>query len=1166
LHEGNLSQNITIVLADRYDYLAGDHRDNNLVILNASDLEAMIQEENSLFVTELITSVLSEELAHERGAEGDIATEQALAQACADDTMAFLGVQAAEGYVAFIERYGRELEEGNGYLGYLTENVNRYQGIRKSGLLRLASATLYETEQLSKDVIEEVAQIGPIDRELDRIVRQVVSTHSNIDRVEYIGREGMIDREGSLKAVSLEINSSGEKVIYLLHDYVVAGHSASLDRRRVELLPIILARGGLHFSRVFQAIISIVKRIVPSLEELLPYLIIRNRESVFVAYVFRALEQHSIKEYHNLSGYIAAPDLARGQEHMFFSRNDADFVILEVSHPRAEAYVSLPERNGRAQYAVFAKRRSNPARPFLLYQVHPDDYPLSDVYIEDVSIDGKHPLLIELEAARRALMERYEHERFSMAAFEEDIAYVESIEELIGLRASVDREALEYKDDKFIIYPYREPPLSQERLGYKEGVQHLIDIVQERRKGGRAVVVACFGWHSSGKTTLFDILNNANNGILAKGDVIRFPIKNYFVPGTEPLLGRIDQELAYAALEKLVEQNPGKVILIDGFTANYELTRRDSPFQGMEILNVLLDLDPKDIVKTQERRLSKRGPGYTSFRNRINHILIFPILWAAEREGYFDLIVRSSLAERGRLSELKDSLSDFYHWARNVLLWLRFRFWVIGSKYLPARLARSSKEHIFAQLYNYHPEYIATLLLDRPLEEIVDAFVHRLRGPYSLNENMQLILRDGQEVMLQADLDLFSDEGIISEAFSGKDLEIFGQHPVHLDYLFSVVNRLIARGATDEASDIFQNILDFTKGVHYVEERSLPTRRRLNPYDFREIDIGTLRPRFTPLYAIRFTNDPPEEQDGRLILPSKRAGGLSHTSHWTANGLEDEPEVRLHGKRYAIIVPLRDLIAANRGNFVGGNEGDLIFYTPLSMPDSVQVIERETGRSLREQVRERLEGVAHLFTVLLGRRWDASEIARSKFRRTILNNGLFYGSHGDHWSVKFRELYDDNWLRLVYDALSENYRTRQDQIFLEDASTFIPRHPNSSGYFYRWYNHPAVLTYLFKPGMSFDEYRMAVLTYIYNTVPNLERPYFQDYVQHYFPRFSEGFSPENIGMLSEIDKLTLYAFDIIFRSPHSAHFSLRSKSNSLTKQGTPTTERFSVAGKEYDVN
>ncbi|MFC1667741.1 glycoside hydrolase family 9 protein, partial [Candidatus Omnitrophota bacterium] len=41
---------------------------------------------------------------------------------------------------------------------------------------------------------------------------------------------------------------------------------------------------------------------------------------------------------------------------------------------------------------------------------------------------------------------------------------------------------------------------------------------------------------------------------------------------------------------------------------------------------------------------------------------------------------------------------------------------------------------------------------------------------------------------------------------------------------------------------------------------------------------------------------------------------------------------------------------------------------------------------------------------------------------------------------------------------------------------------------------------------------------------------------------------------------------VVVTSEAPAHFSLRSKSNSLTKQSTPTTERFSVAGKEYDVN
>ncbi|MBU1932396.1 MAG: hypothetical protein KKC66_00615, partial [Candidatus Omnitrophica bacterium] len=122
LHDGELSQNMTIVLADRYDYLAGDHRDNNLIILNASDLESMIaQGENTTHITELITSLLSEELAHERGAKGDIATEQALAQGCADNTIISLGTGHIEGFVAFVEKYGAELRDQKGYLIYLRQ-------------------------------------------------------------------------------------------------------------------------------------------------------------------------------------------------------------------------------------------------------------------------------------------------------------------------------------------------------------------------------------------------------------------------------------------------------------------------------------------------------------------------------------------------------------------------------------------------------------------------------------------------------------------------------------------------------------------------------------------------------------------------------------------------------------------------------------------------------------------------------------------------------------------------------------------------------------------------------------------------------------------------------------------------------------------------------------
>ncbi len=133
LHDGKLSQNITVVLADRYDFLAGDHRRNNIIILNASDIENMMREgEDTLSVSELITSLLSKELAHERGAKGDSGTEENLAQDCAHNTKYALSHQPNPGplseYIAFVEKFGEETKGQKGYLSYLRV-ANRYQDL-----------------------------------------------------------------------------------------------------------------------------------------------------------------------------------------------------------------------------------------------------------------------------------------------------------------------------------------------------------------------------------------------------------------------------------------------------------------------------------------------------------------------------------------------------------------------------------------------------------------------------------------------------------------------------------------------------------------------------------------------------------------------------------------------------------------------------------------------------------------------------------------------------------------------------------------------------------------------------------------------------------------------------------------------------------------------------
>jgi len=129
LHEGELAKNITIILADKYDYLAGDHRQNNLIILNASDLEAILKE-NPVFASEFITSLLSEKLVHERGADGNAETEERLALETAYKTKTGLKSmpkpRPLSEYIELIETVGVNAEREPGYINYL-KALNRYE-------------------------------------------------------------------------------------------------------------------------------------------------------------------------------------------------------------------------------------------------------------------------------------------------------------------------------------------------------------------------------------------------------------------------------------------------------------------------------------------------------------------------------------------------------------------------------------------------------------------------------------------------------------------------------------------------------------------------------------------------------------------------------------------------------------------------------------------------------------------------------------------------------------------------------------------------------------------------------------------------------------------------------------------------------------------------------
>ncbi|PJC48335.1 MAG: hypothetical protein CO035_04050, partial [Candidatus Omnitrophica bacterium CG_4_9_14_0_2_um_filter_42_8] len=137
LQEGELNRGVNVVLADKYDYLGGDHRKNNLIILNASDLEEMLDKVEAgeiplIFFDELLTSILSEELAHERGAEGDADSEQNLALEASFNTKKVLesqlGPEPLSDYIKFVERFGIDTKSEPGYLNYL-KALNRYEDL-----------------------------------------------------------------------------------------------------------------------------------------------------------------------------------------------------------------------------------------------------------------------------------------------------------------------------------------------------------------------------------------------------------------------------------------------------------------------------------------------------------------------------------------------------------------------------------------------------------------------------------------------------------------------------------------------------------------------------------------------------------------------------------------------------------------------------------------------------------------------------------------------------------------------------------------------------------------------------------------------------------------------------------------------------------------------------
>ena len=179
-HDGELNQDITIVLADKYDYLAGDHKKNNIIILNASDIKDIFRDkEEPIFISEFVTSFLSEEFAHERGAERNPETEKSLARSCSIETSRlFSATLILSEYSDFIKRHGEDIETKDGYLGYLEAHVS-------AGERKIKDRDLVSRQ--AEELIEIVSSIDVVlgkklnDRLVDKAFRTLKRFYSTGD-------------------------------------------------------------------------------------------------------------------------------------------------------------------------------------------------------------------------------------------------------------------------------------------------------------------------------------------------------------------------------------------------------------------------------------------------------------------------------------------------------------------------------------------------------------------------------------------------------------------------------------------------------------------------------------------------------------------------------------------------------------------------------------------------------------------------------------------------------------------------------------------------------------------------------------------------------------------------------------------------------------------------
>jgi len=230
-----------------------------------------------------------------------------------------------------------------------------------------------------------------------------------------------------------------------------------------------------------------------------------------------------------------------------------------------------------------------------------------------------------------------------------------------------------------------------------------------------------------------------------------------------------------------------------------------------------------------------------------------------------------------------------------------------------------------------------------------------------------------------------------------------------------------------------------------------------SPHEAESFDRLELGDHHIPLNAFHMTTVPPKANEGGYVMEEqKTADSYKRSSfHFSVNSAVGAGEmVKEWSRRNTMVsVPLIDLVEANEGRVIGGLEGDFMILGPVQLSKSTKIISTSDGSPVRSKALKKLKSQQENFSfynLRVGHRWaGAPDGAAEAFRDLLLSNGLLFGSHSEHWTLKY-ELVAEHFAALFH--ILENRRGFIQEWIEEGGNPIDIEDPTQNPIF--WFENP----------------------------------------------------------------------------------------------------------------